>query len=48
MVALIFIVVNYALSKLAQYVERRLSRRTAVTAQAEEATEKESTAAAGA
>lgn len=49
LVGAIFVVVNYALSKLAQYVERRLSqRRSAARMVAIEATERESTANLGA
>jgi glutamate transport system permease protein len=49
LIGAIFVVANYALSKLAQYVERRLSRRgTAVPAAKVEALEQESTAAVGA
>jgi glutamate transport system permease protein len=48
-VGAIFVIINYALSKLAQYVERRLSRRGGTAELREmQAAEKESTAVAGA
>jgi glutamate transport system permease protein len=48
LIGAIFVVVNYALSKLAQYVERRLTRRASAAPEEIAATEEKSTAVAGA